>query len=58
MNLAGPSNLVVVTHKSTELAIQEAEAVAKNFWANLAEEDDHNKQLAKLGKKTSGPQNS
>ena len=55
MDLARPSNLVAVTHKSTELAIQEAGAVAKNSWANLAEEDDHNKQPAKLGKKISGP---
>ena len=51
VDLAGPSNLVVVTHSSSNLAIQEAEAVVNNSWADLAEDEENKKQPAKAGKK-------
>ena len=51
VDLAGPSNLVVVTHSSSNLAIQEAEAVVNNSWADLAEDEENQKQQTKAGKK-------
>ena len=41
----------MVTHTQSILEIQEAEAVAKNSWADLAEDEDNQKQPTRAGKK-------
>ena len=52
VNLSGPSNMVMVTHSPTALAIKESTAVINNSWADLADEaKEQAKVPTKSGKK-------